>query len=508
MTTSRLTVRASEGAFQGDVDGWTALVILAALSAEPENFGELAQAVERYEPDRRPFDQFRDTVTDEESRDSPWCLIDLLGRTAVAGSGFKLPEPRDAFEADADDHAEGFPIVWLDTPADWLFLQAGDDWRATVAARALARTSVPPVNARAVLFGQPLLQYLTDGVLRASSPAMEEERQQELTRAIHGGWLVSAHADLGGRTPRETLLAERLRIASDLEHRAQQWSMQGHAVAALSTNSTAYRFGGFGTTEVVLYFDLVRALLTEAWELTRQEPRLSPGLLVERLAEFRDAWLQAPNEGSRSMSRAELIENERRRMPVTSDGSHLDCDCPICKAEAEGNFGPMFMWFDGHHLDLEDEYAFSLCTTLEEWNKEQKGYRDYAEEMDRKERERAARGEDETDPLTASAWQSSFVNWDTVAGPDASPQELLFALAFPLAELIGDLKDRADGRDLLEALNRAYSGLRTVTDEIAIDSAAQELRGLLEQAADKFPDLTAKCADFQSRLDEVLRRLV
>jgi hypothetical protein len=31
---------------------------------------------------------------------------------------------------------------------------------------------------------------------------------------------------------------------------------------------------------------------------------------------------------------------------------------------------------------------------------------------------------------------------------------------------------------------------------------------LLEQAADKFPDLTAKCADFQSRLDEVLRRLV
>jgi hypothetical protein len=82
------------------------------------------------------------------------------------------------------------------------------------------------------------------------------------------------------------------------------------------------------------------------------------------------------------------------------------------------------------------------------------------------------------------------------------------AASIRITTRVAEAQDRADGRDLLQALNRAYSGLRRVTDEIAIDSAAQELGGLLEQAAGKFPDLTAKCADLQSRLDEVLRRLV
>src|SRR5262249_30648561 len=154
-------------------------------------------------------------------------------------------------------------------------------------------------------------------------------------------------ADLNGCTPRHVLLAERNRITSDLEHRSQQWSQQGHAPPALPAESLAYRLGGFGTTEVVLYFDLVRALLDQAWELAAQDPRPTPALLVEWLAEFRDAWLHSPNESSGPVrSPAELIEMERHRMPVTSDGSHLHDDCPICQAEAEGEFGPAFMWFD------------------------------------------------------------------------------------------------------------------------------------------------------------------
>jgi hypothetical protein len=356
------------------------------------------------------------------------------------------------------------------------------------------------MDARRVLFGPPLLQHLADAIL-AASPAVDEESQQKLTRATHSAWLMTARADLGGRTPRELLLSERERISSDLEHRSQQWSMQGYAVRPLPPDSTAYRFGAFGTTEVVLYFDLVRALLTEAWEMTKREPRSDRQLLVQQLAEFRDSWLESPNEGS-AMTRAELIESERRRMPVTADGSHLDCECPICQAEAAGGFGPMFMWFDGHHLELEDEFAFSLCRTREEWDRQQEEYREFAQEMDRKERERAARSEDEREG--DSVWQSSYVDWDALAGPDASPRQLLFALGFPLAELTSDLQRRPG--DLLPALNGAYASLRTATDAIAMQSAAQELRGLLEEAAETFPDLTGKCADFQSRLDEVLRR--
>ena len=47
----------------------------------------------------------------------------------------------------------------------------------------------------------------------------------------------------------------------------------------------------------------------------------------------------------------------------------------------------------------------------------------------------------------------------------------------------------------------------TIQHGVATDSAAQEFRELLEVVSGKFPDLTAKCADLQSHLDEVLRRL-
>ena len=97
----RLTVRARDGVWDDEVDCWTSLVVLAALSAEPETFTELAEAVRRYQPDHGLFDQPRPTADScEAEADEPWCLIDLLGRTVVAGAGFDLPEPHSAFEAD------------------------------------------------------------------------------------------------------------------------------------------------------------------------------------------------------------------------------------------------------------------------------------------------------------------------------------------------------------------------------------------------------------------------
>ena len=91
---------------------------------------------------------------------------------------------------------------------------------------------------------------------------------------------------------------------------------------------------------MVLYFDLVRALLAEAWEWAAQDLLPDRSSLVQRLAEFRDDWLREPNESTSMSGRpAELIELERQRMPVVSDGGPLDCDCPICQADAEGVFG-------------------------------------------------------------------------------------------------------------------------------------------------------------------------
>src|SRR5262249_10099306 len=107
MSTCRLTVQAAEGAWQGEVTSWTGLVVLAAVSAEAEPLGELAEAVRRYLPEHRLFDEARPTADGSPVADGPWCLIDLAGRTVVAGGDFELPDSRGAYQADTEDDAEG-----------------------------------------------------------------------------------------------------------------------------------------------------------------------------------------------------------------------------------------------------------------------------------------------------------------------------------------------------------------------------------------------------------------
>ena len=162
------------------------------------------------------------------------------------------------------------------------------------------------------------------------------------------------------------------------------------------------------------------------------------------------------------------------------------------------------MSFDGHHLELEDEFAFSLCETREEWERQQEEDRPLIEGIARKERERHAA---EAAPQADSVWQASFVNWDALASPNVDPRQGLLALGFHLADLVGDLRNRPDGADWSISLNEAYGELRASQDAVARDSAAQEFRDTLEGVCENFSDLTARCADLQSRLDEVLRRL-
>ena len=242
----------------------------------------------------------------------------------------------------------------------------------------------PRIDTRAVLFGPPLFQFVADEVTAAStgSSCRDSDLQLELTREMHARWMMTPREDLGGKTPRETLVADLNRIQSDLEHRSEQWSRQKSAPPGLATTSAAYLRGGFGTTEVVLYFDLVRALFDKAWKLADQRKCHDRENLVERLMNHSEAWLHQPYDGGETP--AELIDRERQRLPIVSTGAHFDCDCPICRAEADGLFGdsPMFMWFDGHHLELEDHFAFSLCKTEEEWQEQQNLDREVNGEME------------------------------------------------------------------------------------------------------------------------------
>lgn len=120
--------------------------------------------------------------------------------------------------------------------------------------------------------------------------------------------------------------------------------------------------------------------------------------LIAFLSDVRDSWLEQSLEGGSQPSF--IIECSRRRVPrgsqvpiVAMDGEEgeqhaPDCDCPICDMMASGMFGAGFTSLDGHHLELDDEFAFPTHECIEDWQREQDEYRAFSEEMDRKQAQR------------------------------------------------------------------------------------------------------------------------
>jgi hypothetical protein len=59
-------------------------------------------------------------------------------------------------------------------------------------------------------------------------------------------------------------------IDADLHSRGLQWSFRGEPAPCLASESAAYRFAGFGTHEVVVYYELMRLLLSECHATSRR----------------------------------------------------------------------------------------------------------------------------------------------------------------------------------------------------------------------------------------------
>ncbi len=505
----QLTLRAAGKVLAWAVDDWTALLALAALSAEPETLEEFFDSLRRYHPRHCLDESGREVALDDAlNSDQPSCLIDLDSQSVLAAGEFELPHRIEVYDADENDRPQGIPCAWLNLADDWLLEMAGPDWLTVINDRARARSIDQRIDTRAVLFGRPMLEFLANQILAADIPGTDDNQTRHARiRAIHAQWLMTSRSDLLGCTPREMLLRKRSHIDLELQFRSQQWSMQGFAPPALGKDAAAYRFGGYGTVEIVTYFDLMRSLLQFAWEQTREHSsvgrRLDKDQLVQRLATYRDAFLNAPpdDDGSQTTCR-ELIESERRRVPITADGSHLDCDCPICQAMADGSIGgsPAFLFFDGHHLELEDEFAFSLTASREEWDQDQQDLR-YLGELPDDDPAEDEPGDDHSE----SAWTSTFVDWEKVLGPGGSPQVAKLAIGFQLAEVVSELQRHQRSQPSIDALNAAFSRFQKAGDRIVEQSAAQELRDNLEQVASSHADLIPRCADLQSCLDEVLR---
>jgi hypothetical protein len=448
----------------GTIHGSIADACVAALSAEPETISELAAALARY---RRPVDQlevFGSFRSHREIDAEPWdagvVVIDLPARIVAAESSYCQPRPEGQVRYHDGTKSTDVPVLYR-VPNDWKFFNSIIEYEPARQRRLKERTACLPLDARNVLYGRALLEFIVTNVRQLSLshgatdaapklsghsdvslacetgggflPADSEDPpvSADEVSAIHARWLMTPRDDLRGQSPREVLLAKRELIDFDLHTRALQWSLQGEGPPCLARQSFAYQFGGFGTHEGVVYYDLVRHLL---WSALTTRPARSgdPQIFtpmptgcdddrldaeLSRLDRIKTNWLENPQRDFEGRTPANIIENERRRLPhaLSKHEMIIDDDCDLCTMMAnDPTMGPAFWHLDGSHMD--DDFAFSDFLTQEEWEAENHRREEFNKEFNRRweeRQQRIARGEQVTDDFD--------LDWVDSLGSDPRP---------------------------------------------------------------------------------------
>lgn len=415
MSGVKLNLIDSQTLLTGTIHGSVVDSYFAALSAEPETIPELVAALGRFiKPDEtNPFAWFHPrSEIDERPYDAGIVIIDLVARVIAAESTYSNPQAEGEVDYHNGTHATDVRIPYR-LPADWLFVNSIDAHRWARDRRREGRA--PFCDTRAVLYGTPLLEFIADSItpelrscLRAASTnreiasdqgcesatANDDCHQENALSKIHASWLTTPRADLLERSPREVMLEKQDLIDFDLHARSLQWTFLNEGPPCLARDSFAYRFAGFGTHEWVVYYDLVRDLLKRAVDFDCRERDTA----IKQLEHLKTDWLQNPLPDYDGRTPANIIENERKRLPeaMTPEQLIIDEDCECCRMlaqDAAQGFGPGFWHLDGSHM--EEEFAFSSCKTFADWELEnqrrEEGYREFERQWAEREHERRSR---------------------------------------------------------------------------------------------------------------------
>src|SRR5687767_219095 len=296
MSEVKLNLIDSEQVLHGTIHGSIADRCVAALSAEPETIAELALALGRYNKrldDGSPFASFSSSVhsaivgsADPPIDCRPWdagiVLIDLTARIVASESTYSQPQAEGEVHYHDGTKSTDIPVLYR-LPDDWLFVNSVEAYQWSRERRATERLGKTPFDARHVLYGTPLLEFLvnalgtsveaglvipamqtdtgsqagtetstpTDGENFAVSDddsTIEHDRKvnDELLRngnensagdddaqlalatalsVIHARWLMTPRQDLSGVSPRDVMLAKQDFIDFDLHTRSLQWSL-------------------------------------------------------------------------------------------------------------------------------------------------------------------------------------------------------------------------------------------------------------------------------------------
>lgn len=535
-------------------------VVVAALSAEPETLGELEAALQRFAAPGETISlrQWHGNQRNlEHGYDAGLCVIHLPARLIACESTYSYPSRDGGIVCGERENGKEI-VAGYHLPDDWTITSDVHNWHGHARSLMEKRLAEPLLDARPVLY-EAVCEFLVDECLAVRNFAGTEwsppdgwrltelahrytggchkidgePKPCDVVAEIHARWLMTPREDLRGRSPREVLMQRKSFLDWDLQDRQFQWSAQGHCPPPLHPETIAYRYGGFGSHEFLVYYDLLRELLWTCWEdvvaqwseePTADDPYAGRWLVdversrsidrkreVARLRGHRDVWLTTPNhEDFCGRTPQEVIELERRRIPTAGDPhDHIvDDDCPLCQMMAELP-GPMFWHLDGCNND--DDFPFScIHDTYEKWEQEQQRHEEWSREWKQQEAERKRLREAGQLPADDSLFGDESGVWSRsyVQPPDAStpPAIRLAGIGAHLTELIDDLRSQSDSRGSVETLNRCFGNVREVlADESPslLGPAVGRMCDELATAAQARPDVSARCEHLARQLREL-----
>jgi hypothetical protein len=416
MSETRINIVDRERCYEGTIHASIVDACIAALSAEPNTFAELQVALSRYikpSDDWQALDGLQPAQhVSTEPGDAGIVIIDLAAQLVAWESTYSQPEPEGS--VDYHDGRQATDVsIWYRIPDSWQFVESIELYSALATSSSARRAASPPLDARPVLYGRPLLEFIVEKVQATPfKPSDDQEASHDLidrdARQIHALWLMTARADLRGQAPRDILLGQREFLEFDMHTRELQWSFLLEGPPCLPRESDAYRFAGFGTHENVMYYDLVRYLICCAirFKQANASPTVGEPLKLNFpatndlesqlvwLEQLKETWLETPGPDSGNSTPVNIIESERRRLPLALRPNDLivDDNCPICvitAQEAAAGLGIGFQHFDGSHMD--DDFAFSFFLTRESWEEENRRIEEFNRDFDRRWKERESR---------------------------------------------------------------------------------------------------------------------
>jgi len=578
MSEVRLVVREAGRDWSGTMHGSDADRAIAALSADPVTLAELEDATARFaRPGRhgRFFANLQPGL-DDESYDAGLVVIDLVARLVVIDSTYSSPG-KEGVALYHDGECCTRTGLRYHLADDWLFLWDGNSWQHIAKERRREQAARPPLDARAVFYGRPLLEFIARETFAAFARRDEiaaEVRQQwaeqarqrlanqanvspaeidagrlsddeiapktwpgqeryaslfyDTLRQIHAAWLLTPRGDLGGKCPREIALDRHGHLGWDLQDRCEQWSRLGECPRGLSESSHAFRYAGFGTHELVKYYDLVRELLWSCWrQLTELSPEptaahrpdsLTTGDFlsteVPRLESVREAWLDTPDPECHGRTPRSIIDRERARLPEGLSGHDaiVDPDCPCCQMMSDMP-GPVFWHLDGSGMD--DDFAFDLYRrTREEWEEEQRGWEEHSRRFNAEWAERERLGVADSTPgcdRENAVWSRSFSIGDAA---DVPLGVRVFGLGCRLAELIVGLragKNREqtppESQQHIDQLNRDFGNLHALFQSADVSLAAALIDPVLDKFAHTLATVRTARSDLAPQCDSLISDL-